>query len=518
MGAGNPFESIMATSATESSSGPRPTILSWLQAEPEDDCFLDLAELRQHFGAWRDASDSGDEVGMLELFDARMLDIAGRFKPQLLTASLPVPRSLQVAAETLSECLLELARRCNAMALRAGTGAEAVVQAVQLRARALRLLAEAYLIACMRGSDAVQGLWGLANAVLERLERDLAEADDDRLLHVAAPGVLNFKRLAAISALQPESLTAREQAWVFDYLELTAGASELSARPIHPEATAFWFELADDAAPTACVRRLAPAHRPVRYFSAFGISKRITEQIEWLERRISEAEVVGLERDVDLLDPDVSGLPLGLTPVEVLALLNRLRERWVTPPSREHTRRPHLYSVQVCLGLKNIWAVNRGQPVPDAIVEWMVCNESPGGYGILSVAANKAVLSAGMVLALRRDAKESWSICVVRWVRNHDEDQIELGLQLVGASCVPVSIAFRGSELRVTTPALMLPPQPGTRGNSAILAPAGTYTSRRFVLVREGGQLYIAQGRVLSLDMQTASVELFQYEVDPFPI
>ena len=72
--------------------------------------------------------------------------------------------------------------------------------------------------------------------------------------------------------------------------------------------------------------------------------------------------------------------------------------------------------------------------------------------------------------------------------------------------------------MQSTTHALILPPLPALRRNQAILAPAGTYASRRFVLVHEGEHLYVAQARVLSLDMQTANVELFQYEIDPYPI
>jgi hypothetical protein len=68
------------------------------------------------------------------------------------------------------------------------------------------------------------------------------------------------------------------------------------------------------------------------------------------------------------------------------------------------------------------------------------------------------------------------------------------------------------------TPALMLPPLPAVRQHQALVAPAGTYVSRRFSLVNDGEHLYIAQGRVLGLDMQTASIELFRYEIDPYPI
>jgi hypothetical protein len=51
-----------------------------------------------------------------------------------------------------------------------------------------------------------------------------------------------------------------------------------------------------------------------------------------------------------------------------------------------------------------------------------------------------------------------------------------------------------------------------------MLAVAGTYASRRFVFVRELQTVYVAQARALGLDMQTPSVELFQYEIDPYPI
>jgi hypothetical protein len=82
---------------------------------------------------------------------------------------------------------------------------------------------------------------------------------------------------------------------------------------------------------------------------------------------------------------------------------------------------------------------------------------------------------------------------------------------------MPVTIGFRGGNLRLTAPALILPPEPALRRNRGILAPAGTYTSHAFSLQHEKHSS-VAQARTLSLDMQTASVEFFQYEIDPYPI
>ena len=81
----------------------------------------------------------------------------------------------------------------------------------------------------------------------------------------------------------------------------------------------------------------------------------------------------------------------------------------------------------------------------------------------------------------------------------------------------PAFLAMCGGDVRVAVPALILAPKAALRRNQAILAPAGTYTSRGFSLVHDGERIYVAQARVMSLDMQTANVELFQYEIDPYP-
>ncbi len=158
------------------------------------------------------------------------------------------------------------------------------------------------------------------------------------------------------------------------------------------------------------------------------------------------------------------------------------------------------------------------------MLEWQVLNESPGGYAIMSITetgagtGRPAEIVAGIVLGVRRQADEAWAVCVVRWVRSEASGRIELGLQMLAPSYHAVQVAFRGATLRGVVPALALPAMEPMRRHPAFLAPAGTYASRRFVFVREGARVYVAQGRALGLDMQTASVELFRYEIDPYPI
>lgn len=247
--------------------------------------------------------------------------------------------------------------------------------------------------------------------------------------------------------------------------------------------------------------------------------REISNRIGWLEQRIHDAELIGLSHEDDLLDTESSGLPLGLTTLEALLLMRRIRDRWRMPPSREHHRQLRLHSVQVCYGLPNIWRLlHKGSSTQ--LTEWTVCNESPGGYAIVSNNPKQleGILEIGMVLALRAKNHSQWTICIVRRIRTENAEQIELGLELLARSSQPVTIGFRGSGMRTVTPALILPPIMENRRNDAILAPSGTYTSRRFVLISENPRLYVTQGRVLSLDIQTSSIELFQYETDPYPI
>ena len=151
----------------------------------------------------------------------------------------------------------------------------------------------------------------------------------------------------------------------------------------------------------------------------------------------------------------------------------------------------------------------------------MVINESAGGFAIMHVSGFIEGIVSGGVIALRADADESWTICLVRWSRSDNPEHVELGLQILSNGAQAVDIAFRhgaSNPVRTVKHALLLPALPALRPKFAILAPAGSYTARRFVLVAQTSHVYITQGRLISLDLRTATVELFQFDLDPYPI
>lgn len=492
-------------------------VMEWLAAEPDADPVTDLAALRVHLTTLpASISSSAEGRECVEQLAARALDACDRFKPRLLDVALPLPGQLNAALVDLVSAILDLAAFFLCLAESASErrvlGRRQTPSAFV--SHGLRLVREAFLVSAMGGALAPAGLWSRAHRLFaERVGDGGLDGQPEGERDSAAP---EFKRLLALAALQPESLTARELVWASDYLEATAGAAAVSDAPLQPTASAFWIDLAGDAGPVAMARESLPAVAALLHFSAHGISRRAAAHLDWLKARMTDGESDG-DRGIELLTPDAEGLPVGLTPTEALSLLERMRDRWASPPNRAQPRRAQQYAVQVCAGLRSIWDATRRGADSSAIAEWTVYNESPSGYAVMAVAGVAGTLSAGMPIALRRDAGQPWSICLVRWIRSDQPDRAELGLQLIAQSCTPVTVGFRGGDVRVAVPALILPPKAALRRNQAILAPAGTYTSRGFSLVHDGERVYVAQARVLSLDMQTANVELFQYEIDPYP-
>ena len=480
----------------------------WLEAEPADEVADDLDALRAHLGALQDADpDRAGSSRLMEAAATRALDISARVRSSLQEVGLPLPRALHVVVTRLARALLAIAQGLEAEAASTGPGAARAERADrEARVRlALLLCHEAFVVSALSAASAPLGLWAFAH----RLAGEL-------------PGDLSYASMTLMAAAQPESFTARQLNWIADFLAAQQPAV-LPAASEESTENAWWVLVSADAAPVSSARRLPPAGGDVRRFSAAPFDQALLVRIRQLEAVIAGAEGGGEMAAVDMaevemLDAEDEALPLGLTPIEVLALLRTLRERWLSPPLRMQRRRAHHYTVQVCVGLRALWELARGREEADRVVEWQVLNESPGGYAIMNIAGIKGELSSGVVLGLRRPGETSWTVCVVRWVRSDNPDQVELGLQVLALSYSAVQVAFRGTPLRGVAPALALPVMEPVRRHAAFLAPAGTYTSRRFIFLREGAQLYVAQGRALGLDMQTTSVELFQYEIDPYPI
>jgi cyclic-di-GMP-binding protein len=489
-------------------------MLAWLQAEPDADAGKELLAVHKHWHALGGLAVTPEDMpDLLGLFFGRAFDLLGRFRAILTETSLPLPRALRREVRGLVDSCVDLAGAYLGLARES-----AVDRALSellgdefLGARALDLVGEAWVVGAMGGMGPRYDLWGTAHRLflaLGRPENGLPRvAQDNRTLR-------SYKRLLALAVIQPEGSSAREIGWVADFLDEQAGEAQLE--PLEPGCSGgYWIDPAQDAAPIAVTRRSPPPVEGLLHLNTAPLGRVVTTCLEALTRNSEETltdageAVVAVTVEADL--------PEGLTVHELVPLLRRLRQHWAMPPLRERPRRRQQYTAEVCLGLQSIWKLNREGEVAAQVTEWEVVNEGPGGFALASTAETDLALSAGMAVAVRRKGSVGWSLGVVRWIRTETPSQVEVGLQLVANEAIPVTLGIHRDQVPEMVHGMLLQPMGEVRRHQAILAPAG-YSSSRFLFVHEDERLHVAQGRLLSMEVQTPSVDLFQFEVDPSPM
>lgn len=483
-------------------------VLDWLATDLSSDAELELAALVRHVDAL-----SRPDVGRaefhrcLDLLHTRSRAISRQFRANLATSNLPLSVGLHRSASRLVGALGKIAggyeEALNEVRHRLVRNLQRTPDTIS--GKGLAMLGEQLTVVHLAGNSAPYEFWLRAHALFVGGQ---AEAPPDSPLGDVPESTLHhYKYLLAFATAQPEGLSGREIAWLAEFLTVAATAATVrNEAPGPAELGWFWIDPDQDTAPISISRRNPPPVEGLIYFSADELARGATALIEQL----------------DSDDPPPPGLPIHLNRAEAATLLRRVREYWATPPKREHVRRRNQYAVFVCCGLDVIWRMLRETGVTRQAryaTEWMVVNESPTGYAVMQVTGTATNLNAGMAVALRRGDDDPWTLCVVRWIRTETPEQVELGLQIIANAAKPVTVGFRSSEkAQPMKPALVLPAVPALGRQQAILAPAGSYTARRFMLVSDINRLYIAQGRLLSLDMQTSTIELFQYEIDPYPL
>ncbi|WIM05518.1 MAG: hypothetical protein OHM77_12680 [Candidatus Nitricoxidivorans perseverans] len=502
----------MAESIRSSTSSPElQSALAWLGAPPAEDPLRDLVPLRNHLAEGADAGLPPLRwLKVLELFQARANAIDDALRPLLLDATLPLPRHLRTVAQglvwvhgALAEGYLRVAREADPTKL---TLPRRTLPA--LCAEALAGLSRQYEVALLVSAPAPANLWSHVQAAFHLLNGafpphailtpDIAAAD--RAL----------KSVLALAAAQPETFAAREIDFLADYLRGAALAVEVRTAAPEPMADWHWLEESRDLPPVAAGRRLPPPDGHVLYFSCTALGNRVREQI---------GRLISGER------PETLGIPPMAAAGDYRNALARAGARWSSPQKRQFHRRRQNQRVQVCAHLGTLWRQLHGDAGAASgeagmqITNWMVLNESPGGYAMMHVSGSIAGLVAGAALGLRMVSGQPWSICLVRWARSDNPEHVELGLELIAPSAEAVRIVWPGRDAGAApTTALLLPPLPRIDRGEALLAARGHYSAGRFTLISEGGgKLQLTECMSQNLALQTACVEVFEFERDFSP-
>jgi hypothetical protein len=438
----------------------------------------------------------------------RLLDrgraLGARLRAQLGASEGAAVQALQAQGRALAPVLVEMAQAMRAVAWTADRG-EHVDAAREV---ALDLCTDSFALCAMAAIPVPVGAWRLAHGIAAEAVETASNRGEAGAMGPFPPV---YRCLLALALAGPDGMSAREVAWLMAYLPSAAQALRLSAVPIPPLSSCYCVDPEADMPPVALVRASAGSAGRRLHVSAQAMAVRLRDPIALLERRIEEAEVVGLEWDHERVEAEEAGL----APRERLSLWWRLRARWSLAPARLQPRRWQAHPVRICAGLSSILALASGASEQGRVSEATMLNEGPGGCCVSAAAAPAFTAPVGLVVALRPVAGSNWSVHLVRWVRSEHPGQLALGLELLAQTFLPVQLGFPG-RLPAMLPALMLEPLGAVRRERAILAPRGSGAGRRFVLVREESGLSVAQARMLGPSRPMADAELFGYEVDRY--
>ncbi|MBA3032671.1 MAG: hypothetical protein KKF85_04895 [Gammaproteobacteria bacterium] len=432
---------------------------------------------------------------ILELFLLRTSQLQAALTIELAAASLPLPTDLRQRADRLAEAFGLLARGFVSVVIGLSRSAPLTVphhpaHVAWLAMRSLHKQAQTSMLAC---SPLPADLWQNA---LNTLRLFQADQGNPRLTD-------EFNRMLALAVAQPESYTANELAFLIDYLQATPTKTFWLSPQDAPPHSAWWLDPSRDQPPHAVARRRPSAHETNLFiFDCTPLA------------HMARAHLVELTSGTP---PVTLGLPPAATTEDFRNTLSCAADRWSGPSKRQQARRPGNYRVEICASAGALWhylggdgKANMEAAYPLATSDWLVTNESGGGYALFHVAGPCAGLRSGTALGMRLLESNTWSVCLVRWVRSDNSAHLELGLELIAATAQAVRLAYHGTNASV--PALLLPAQPTLQRGETLLTLRGQFSPGTFTLLAEDvSGIHLCDCETGQLAMLTSSIEIFEF-------
>ncbi len=469
-------------------------ILTWLAAEQSATKMDHLVELNRVLDILVSLGVTAEQrLNLLDLFLRRTMRLQAELANELTAATLPLPQDLRLRADRVGRAFGLLAQGFVAVI---NETQEDPAQGVSLHPTHVAWLAmqslHGLLQVCVLSCAAPPAnLWQQALLTLRLLQAERANASlaDE------------FNHMLALTVVQPESFTARELAFLIDYLQSAPSQVVWLATAEPLPHSAWWIDPAREHPPHATARLRPPQEPGLFFFDCAPLANQARQHLAQL---------------ADGTPPAKLGLPPAASD-DYRNILTVAADRWSGPGKRQHIRYLGNYRVEVCASAGALWnfladseAIEQQGHAPLAASEWLVTNESAGGYTLYHVAGPCAGLRTGAALGLRQADCKSWNICLVRWAKSDHPAHIELGLDLLATTAQAVRIAHHGTNAPV--PALLLPPQPTLQRGETLLTTRGLFRPGNFMLLADSAEgVHICDCESGPLVTHTSSIEIFEF-------
>ncbi len=515
----------------------------WLASLP----FLNINETgRLIFSSLKDLNrlpiDDDQRLKLMELYRKPVSTISRELQKNYIGLSVPISRKDRPIAEQVRQFQVEMAHGYLRVAQNAArkvspnrSEQNAVALAIQRGIRYLtELLVKSYELYTPHPSGCWRDIHQLYRCA-ERLgvtETPVSDPLNGTIKHSSVAHV--YKQALLLAFCNPFRLPTRMLSSIHHYLDRWASYAKITQPDKELQHSGqFLINLHEDCAGFGNTEGLVIAHdAPYRLLITHDLTRVLHSQYTEL-RQGKVPPPKGLEKD--FFSP------------ESMEMLRCLIGAWGIKPKRVFGRiARHSGQFELAIGIENIcYFINGGQEfVPSnnevgpprrnaraqsqptmreskshqarAITTWHLIDESATGIALRKHINGADQLRVGELLSLRqvdRNSQGKWNLAVVRWIKNTENDEIEMGIQRLGASVEPRAIqADTPQDVRkALIPALFMPSLEAMKQSATLVTPRGVYRPDRILVIDDG---YRSQ-RLMTTRLLQINRSFEQFEFKP---
>lgn len=472
-------------------------IFTWLVSQ-QNAPQLDLRELSEQLRTLENTSLTPDQDNELldMLFTRFATELESRISP-LVGARIPLLGKIRQEVNILQDLLDRFAHGYE-KSLQARTGMLQTAEMATLLEKVGFCLRNHLYISHLTSGLPGLNIWKrLHNMFLLGHQRPALASEN-------TPYFQHYAKALLLACASPSAFCSRELAFVEHYID-TWGSSSITILKYLPLDSngVFWIDTNRDLPAFALIRRTPPPDTPVFYFSCNTMAHQARTHLDELNQ----------ETPPFLLKlPQFAATPTGK------GSLRRLMKSWGTTQKRQFPRRRQSYRATLCPGLNRVWRLleNQEQMTEKEMSQWMIVNESPGGYVLMHLSGKLRHIQAGDIIALKLDEetgpRAKWYICLVRWVISQNPEHMEIGLQVLSSTATPALLKHPDNQ-KEEAPVLLLPKYPPLQNANILIAATGTInqTGKEQILTTSAGNQLLSI-QTLTVWEETSRIEMLRFE------
>lgn len=332
---------------------------------------------------------------------------------------------------------------------------------------------------------------------------------------------LLYKQILLISLADPQHLAPQDIELVADYIGRFAQHTQLQGLGmLENPAGIFIISLDSDKPPVPYIRNIkqTDANTDI-FFITVELARLVHQHLQMLQSgKIAKN----------------SGLPESMLDSKYQDILVYLIKHWGASPKRVYNRLSKNSISQLGIGLhaahffinneqfyqqpaalnesdfqSNETTTSPASRLPIKPSNWQMLNISASGTALRKFPDTHAQVRIGELLAIRNKGEKNWSVAVLRWASNGEQEQLDIGTQLLAPNA-------RAAGTRIVDngyfePALILPAIPAIKQEVSLIARSGFYAPARVLELDENG--VISRIMVTKLIDRTRSFERFQFSL-----